>query len=302
LQWKKVNWVLDADIRGFFDTIDHEWLAKFIEHRVGDRRVLRLIRKWLRAGVVEEGKWVASEVGSPQGATISPLLANIYLHYALDLWANQWRKRHARGEVIIVRYADDFIVGFQHRGDAELFLAELRERLAKFKLELHPEKTRLIAFGKFANLDRRRRGLEGKPETFNFLGFTHICAVNKLGRFMLRRHTMRERVRVKLKALKAEMQRRRHHPIPEQGGWLGSVVRGHIAYFGVPTNASQVASFRTQVARNWHRSLLRRSQRSRLDWGRMSRLIARWLPSAQTVHPWPQLRFDVRTQDKSPVR
>ena len=264
--------------------------------------MLRLIRKWLSAGVMEEGKWVASEVGSPQGATISPLLANIYLHYTLDLWAQQWRKRHAHGDIIIVRYADDFIVGFQHRGDAELFLTELRERLARFRLELHPEKTRLIAFGKLATLDRQRRGLKGKPETVNFLGFTHICAVSKLGKFMLRRHTMRERVRAKLKALKAEMQRRRHHSLPEQGRWLGSVVRGHIAYFGVPTNVSQVASFRTQVARNWHRSLLRRSQRSRLDWGRMGRHISRWLPSARTVHPWPEQRFDVRTQGKSRVR
>ena len=299
---KKVGWVLDADIRGFFDTIDHEWLVKFVEHRIQDRRVLRLIQKWLGAGVMEEGKWAASEVGTPQGATISPLLANIYLHYVLDLWAAQWRKKRATGEMIIVRYADDFIVGFQRREDAELFLAELRERLAKFRLELHPEKTRLIAFGRFALLDRQRRGLKGSPETFNFLGFTHICAVSKRGRFVLGRHTMRQRLTAKLKLLKAEMLRRRHQPIPQQGKWLASVVRGHMAYYAVPTNILPVGSFRNQVAKSWHRALLRRSQRSRLDWSRMGRLINRWLPTVRIIHPWPDERFDVRTQGKSRVR
>jgi RNA-directed DNA polymerase len=298
---KKVNWVLDADIRGFFDAIDHGWLVKFVEHRVGDRRVLRLIQKWLTAGVMENGKWTESEEGSPQGATVSPLLANIYLHYALDIWVHQWRKKQAHGDVIVVRYADDFIVGFQHRADAERFLAELRERLAKFRLELHPDKTRLIAFGRFALLDRQRRGEAGSPETFNFLGFTHICARPRTGRFLLR-HTMRTRMTAKLHAVKTEMQRRRHQPIPEQGVWLASVVRGHVAYYGVPTNSKAIDAFRTQVAKSWHRALRRRSQRARLTWNRMGRLIARWLPTARIVHPWPDSRFDVSTRGKSPVR
>ncbi len=299
---KKVNWVLDADIRGFFDAIDHEWLTKFVEHRVGDGRVLRLIQKWLRAGVMEDGKWTQSEVGSPQGATVSPLLANIYLHYVLDLWVQQWRTRHACGDVIVVRYADDFIVGFQHRRDAERFLVELRERFAKFKLELHPDKTRLIAFGRFALLDRQRNGLPGQPETFNFLGFTHISGRTKKGAFVLKRQTMRQRLAAKLHHVSTELQRRRHQPPREQGRWLHSVVRGHLAYYGVSTNGPTLESFRTQVIKSWHRSLRRRGDRRRLTWQRMGRLITRWIPSVRLVHPWPQRRFDVRTQGKSPVR
>ncbi len=300
---RKVSWVLDADIRGFFDAIDHEWLVKFIEHRIGDQRILRLIQKWLSAGVMENGKWTQSEVGSPQGATVSPLLANIYLHYALDLWVQQWRRRQAHGEVIIVRFADDFIVGFQSRTDAERFVAELRERLAKFRLELHPDKTRLIAFGRFALRDRERRGEAGMPETFNFLGFTHICGRNlKAGRYQVQRRTLRKRMTAKLHEVKAEMQRRRHQPIPDQGRWLASVLRGHFAYYGVPTNYHALDAFRRTVARQWHRSLRRRSQRSSLDWNRMRRLVARWLPSTTIVHPWPSQRFRVRTQGKSPVR
>jgi group II intron reverse transcriptase/maturase len=300
---RKVSWVLDADIRGYFDAIDHEWLVKFVEHRVGDRRVLRLIQKWLKAGVMEDGKWTQSETGSPQGATVSPLLANVYLHYVLDLWVQRWRKQRALGEVIIVRYCDDFIVGFQHRTDAERFLAELRERLAKFRLELHPEKTRLIEFGRFALRDRERRGQSGSPETFNFLGFTHICGRNlKAGRYQVQRRTMRKRMTAKLREVKADLQRRRHLPIQDQGRWLASVVRGHCAYYGVPTNYPALDAFRSTVARLWHRSLLRRSQRSRLNWTRMSRVIAHWLPSATIVHPWPTQRFRVNTQGKSPVR
>jgi len=300
---RKVSWVLDADIRGFFDAIDHGWLVKFVEHRVGDRRVLRLIQKWLSAGVMENGEWAKSEVGSPQGATVSPLLANIYLHYVLDLWVQQWRKRQARGEVIVVRYADDFIVGFQHRTDAERFLTELRERLAKFRLELHPDKTRLIAFGRFALRDRQTRGQAGSPETFNFLGFTHICGHNlKAGRYQVQRRTMRSRMTAKLHEVKAEMQRRRHQPIPDQGRWLAAVVRGHMAYYGVPTNYTALDAFRRTVARNWFRSLRRRSQRRRLIWKRMSRIVARWLPSTHIVHPWPSQRFRVSTRGKSPVR
>jgi len=302
IQKKKVNFVLDADIRGFFDAIDHGWLVKFIEHRVGDRRVLRLIQKWLSAGVMEHGKWTDTEMGSPQGATVSPLLANVFLHYVLDLWVQQWRNRSARGDLIVVRYCDDFIVGFQHRSDAERFLKELRERLTKFRLELHPDKTRLIAFGRFALLDQQRRGQAGSPETFNFLGLTHICARSRKGEYQLRRHTMRKRMTAKLHEVSTGMQRRRHQPIPDQGRWLAAVLRGHYAYYGVPTNIDALDSFRREVARGWYRSLRRRSQRSRLDWTRMNRLVARWLPSARIVHPWPSQRFKVRTQAKSPVR
>jgi len=299
---RKVNWVLDADIRGFFDAIDHGWLMKFVEHRVGDRRILRLIQKWLTAGVMENGTWTESKVGSPQGATVSPLLANIYLHYALDLWAQQWRTRQARGDVVIVRYADDFIVGFQHRTDAERFLSELRGRLAQFRLELHSEKTRLIAFGRFTLLDRQRRGQSGSPETFNFLGFTHVCGRARSGSFVLVRHTMRKRMTAKLHEVTTEMQRRRHLPITDQGRWLAAVVRGHLAYYGVPTNPRALDAFRRTVARHWYRSLRRRSQRRRLDWNRMRRIVARWLPSIRIVHPWPAQRLRVSTQGKSPVR
>ena len=299
---KKVNWVLDADIRGYFDAIDHGWLMKFVEHRVGDTRVLRLIQQWLAAGVMENGEWTPSQEGSPQGATISPLLANVYLHYVLDLWTQRWRTKAAHGDVVIVRYADDFLVGFQHRDDAERFQKELRERLATFRLELHPTKTRLIAFGRFALSNRRDRSLGGKPETFNFLGLTHLCGRSRSGRFLLRRQTERKRMTVKLQQVKTELLRRRHQSIPEQGRWLSAVVRGHTAYYGVPTNGHPVAAFRTQVARHWHRALLRRSQRRRMPWVRMQRLVARWLPPARISHPWPEQRFDGRTRGKSPVR
>jgi group II intron reverse transcriptase/maturase len=299
---KKVNWVLDADIRGFFDTIDHGWLVKFLEHRIGDRRVLRLVQQWLAAGVLEEGTWMESEVGAPQGATVSPLLANIYLHYVLDLWAQRWRKRRAHGDVVIVRYADDFIVGFQHRSDAEQFREELGQRLAAFGLALHADKTRLLAFGRFARASRVERGLSRKPETFSFLGLTHICGRSRAGKFLLRRKTERKRMTAKLRVVATEMQRRRHHSIPEQGRWLGAVVRGHCAYYGVPTNVHALGAFRTQLARHWYRALRRRSQRHRLDWRRMDRHVRRWFPPARITHPWPEQRFDVRTRGKSPVR
>ncbi|WP_237077285.1 group II intron reverse transcriptase/maturase [Myxococcus xanthus] len=298
---KKTTWVLDADIRGFFDAIDHGWLMKFVAHRIADNRVLRLIQKWLRAGVMEKGTWAATEQGTPQGATISPLLANIYLHYVFDLWAQQWRKRQARGEVIIVRYADDFIVGFQNRSDAEQFLKSLRERLRKFSLELHPEKTRLLMFGRYAEKMRAERGL-GKPETFSFLGLTHICGRTGRGKFLLIRRTMRKRMQAKLREVKAELQRRRHLSIPEQGAWLRAVVRGYFAYHAVPTNGRALLSFRTQVIRLWQRSLRRRGQRDRTNWEKMGRLVRRWMPPARILHPWPEERFDVRTRGKSPVR
>ncbi len=266
---RRVNWVLDADIRGFDDAIDHGWLRKFLEHRIADKRVLALIQKWLSAGVIEDGSWAACEEGTPQGASASPLLANVYLHYVFDLWAQQWRRRQARGDVVIVRFADDFIVGFEHRGDAERFDADLRERFAKFALKLHADKTRLIEFGRFAAQNRKARGL-GRPETFDFLGFTHICAKTRNGRFMLKRITISKRMRAKLREVKHSLMQRRHLPIPEQGRWLASVVRGHLAYYAVPGNIDAVAAFRTQATRHWYRALRRRSQRSRLDWTRMN--------------------------------
>jgi RNA-directed DNA polymerase len=297
---RKVSWVLDADIRGFYDAIDHGWLLQFLEHRIADKRVLRLIRKWLKAGVIENGEWSETPEGTAQGASVSPLLANVYLHYVFDLWADQWRRRYARGDVVIVRFADDYIVGFQHRDDAERFLAELRGRLARFSLELASEKTRLIEFGRFAAERRKARGL-GKPETFGFLGFTHICGKTKNGRFQLKRITEAKRLRAKLREVKTELMRRRHLPVPEQGRWLGSVVRGHLAYYAVPGNGKAVNAFRFLVIRHWHWALRRRSQRSRLNWKRMSRLTQRWLPPVRIMHPWPDARFHARIQARSPV-
>jgi RNA-directed DNA polymerase len=298
---KKVNWVLDADIRDFFTNIDHGWLETFLEHRIADKRVLRLVRKWLSAGVIEDGNWSQTMEGAPQGASVSPLLANVYLHYVFDLWAEWWRRRHARGDVIIVRWADDFIVGFEQQDDARRFLADLRERLVKFGLELHPDKTRLIEFGRFAAQNRQARGL-GKPETFDFLGFTHICATMRDGRFWVRRITISKRMRAKLREVKDELKVRRHQPIPDQGQWLASVVRGHRTYYAVPGNRAAVATFRTQVTKLWHEALERRSQRTRINWARMDRLATRWLPPARVMHPFPEARFRVRTQGRSPVR
>ncbi len=291
---KKVNWVLDADISDFFSKLDHAWLKKFLEHRIADRRVLRLIQKWLNAGVIEDGEWSKTLEGTPQGASASPLLANVYLHYVFDRWVRQWRRRHAQGDMVVTRFADDFVVGFQHLGDAKRFLAELRKRFAKFNLELHPDKTRLIEFGRFAAQDRKERGL-GKPETFDFLGFTHICGKTKDGRFWLRRITITKRMRAKLKELKVELRRRRHQSIPEQGCWLASVVRGHLAYYAVPGNIDAVSAFRDQVRRHWRQALRRRSQRSRLTWERFGRIDSKWLPPARIVHPHPLVRFDART-------
>jgi RNA-directed DNA polymerase len=298
---RRVNWVLDADIRDFFTRLDRGWLEEFLEHRIADRRVLRLIRKWLKAGVIEDGVWSETVEGTPQGASASPLLANVYLHYAFDLWAERWRRRQARGDMIVVRFADDYIAGFEHEEDARRFLAELRDRLARFGLELAPEKTRLIEFGRFAAERRRARGL-GKPETFQFLGFTHICGKARDGRFMVKRITSKKRMRAKQQQVRDELRRRRHQPIPEQGQWLGSVVRGHRAYYAVPGNRAAVAAFRTQATRDWYEVLRRRSQRTRLDWKRMNRLATRWLPPAEVMHPFPNARFDARTRGRSPVR
>ena len=298
---KKVNWVLDADIRDFFTSLDQGWLERFLGHRVADRRVLRLIGKWLGAGVIENGTWSKTPEGSPQGASVSPLLANVYLHYVLDLWADWWRRRHARGDMIIVRFADDFIAGFEHLGDARQFLRDLRDRFARFALELHPGKTRLIEFGRFAAARRAARGA-GKPETFDFLGFTHICAKTRAGRFQVRRITISKRMRAKLKEVKDQLKQRRHEPVPEQGRWLGSVVRGHMAYYAVPGNIRAVRTFRTQVTRHWRAALQSRSQRGYLNWNRMNRLATRWLPPPRILHPYPDERFHVRTRGRSPVR
>ena len=301
IERSKVNWVLDADIRDFFGQLDRVWLERFLQHRIADRRVLRLIQKWLAAGVIEDGEWSKTEQGTAQGASVSPLLANIYLHYVFDLWAHQWRRRHARGDVILTRFADDYIAGFQHRDDAERFLHDLRERFAKFGLELHPEKTRLIEFGRFAARDRKARGL-GKPEPFEFLGFTHACVNKSTGWFVLRRVTSKQRMRAKLSEVKTELRRRQHLPVPEQGRWLASVIRGHCNYYAVPGNSDAINVFRDQATRHWYWALKRRSQRHRLNWARMHRIAKRWLPPAHVTHPNPAERFDARTQGRSPVR
>jgi RNA-directed DNA polymerase len=288
---RKVNWVLDADIRGFFDTIDHGWLLKFIAHRVADPRVLRLIRKWLRAGVSEDGQWSQTEVGTPQGSVLSPLLANVYLHYAFDQWVQQWRTKFATGGVIVVRYADDFIVGFQYRCDAERFLKELRERLQKFGLALHPDKTRLIEFGRFAARDRQRRG-DGKPETFDFLGFTHLCGRKRQSKgFTVKRQTIAKRLRAKIRTVKTTLWKKRHLPLPDQGRWLRGVVQGYFNYFAIPGNLSSLATFLRETERHWLRSLRRRSQRHRLSWRRFRGIVGRWLPRPKILHPYPNDRF-----------
>ena len=298
---RKVNWVLDADIRGFFDAIDHEWMMKFIEHRVADQRVLRHIKKWLNAGVLEDGVRTRTEQGTPQGGSVSPLLSNVYLHYVFDLWADHWRQKRAQGDVIVVRFADDFVVGFQYRSDAERFLEELKERLLKFSLELHADKTRLIEFGRFAAEDRKRRG-EGKPESFDFLGFTHSCDKTRDGKFIVLRQTMRQRMRTKLSVLKEALRARWHVPIHEVGPWLRSVLVGHYTYYGVPRNSRKLSAFRHQVFRLWYLSLRRRSQRTRNLWARMNRLAGRYLPQPRIYHPYPDRRLCVTTQGRSPVR
>ncbi len=294
IEHHKVNWVLDADIRGFFDNIDHEWMLRFLEHRIADRRILRLIRKWLRAGVSEDGQWSRTTVGTPQGSVISPLLANVFLHYVLDLWANQWRERHARGSVIIVRYADDFVMGFQSQVDAERFLRELQARMEKFGLQLHPEKTRLIEFGRYAAERREKRG-DGKPQSFNFLGFTHCCGKTRKGTFTVKRKTIAKRLRAKLLEIKQQLRFRMHSKVSEVGSWLRSVVRGWLNYHAVPGNINCLDEFCTQVERLWLRVLRRRSQKGRSwSWSRFQRLARRWMPKAQILHPYPAARFAVK--------
>jgi len=291
---KKVNWVLDLDIRAFFDRIDHAWMIKFVEHRIGDGRIVRLIQKWLKAGVMEQGRWFETEAGTPQGAVISPILANLYLHHVLDLWVDQWRRKQARGDVIIVRYADDAVLGFQHRHEAERFLEQLRERLGKFGLELHPEKTRLIEFGRYAAERREKRG-QGKPETFNFLGFTHMCGTShKAGYFVVQRKTIGKRMAAKLKEIKAQLQQRMHESIEDTLRWLQSVVRGYFQYHAVPGNEQRMRAFRKDVLRLWLRQLRRRSQRSRWTWAHFLERLAVQIPFARVEHPYPNVRFDAK--------
>src|SRR5487761_1236994 len=289
---KRVNWVLDADIRGFFDHLDRDWLMKFLRHRIADERSLSVVTRWLNAGVLEDGAWSDSGEGTMQGGSLSPLLANIYLHYVLDLWADHWRKTQARGNVIVARFADDFIVGFQYQDDAERFLGELRGRLAKFALELHPDKTRLVEFGPLAARTRKARG-EGKPETFPFLGFRHIARITR-GRFWIQRVTDKKKMTAKLKQVKTEMMRRLPLPVAEQGRWLAQVISGHQQYYAVPGNFKAVQAFRTQVTRHWRHALKRRSQNSRINWDRVNRLASRYLPRTRIRHPWPDKRFAAR--------
>jgi RNA-directed DNA polymerase len=289
---KKVNWILDLDVRDFFGTVSHAWLIRFMKHRIGDERILRLIRKWLKAGVLEEGVVTESEDGTPQGASVSPLLANIYLHYVFDLWAQQWRKRRATGDMTIVRFADDAVLGFEHEAEARSFLEELRARFAEFSLSLHPDKTRLIEFGRHAAANREKRGC-GKPETFTFLGFTFICGKSRKGRFLIRRKTRADRMQVTLKRIKEELRWRMHESIPEQGRWLGQVVRGYFAYHGVPTNRPALRSFLIGVTERWRHTLSRRSQRGKVTWERMTQIANDWLPQPRILHPWPSQRFNV---------
>jgi group II intron reverse transcriptase/maturase len=289
---KKVNWILDADIRSFFDTISQEWLVRFLEHRIGDRRIIHLIQKWLKVGILEDGVVTASDTGTGQGSVISPLLANVYMFYAFDLWAERWRRREATGDVIIVRYADDFIVGFEHEADARRFLEEMRERLGKFALTLHPEKTRLIEFGRNAADSRKRRGL-AKPETFNFLGFTFICGKSRRGGFLVKRKSRRDRMRAKLRVIKQELRQRMHQPIPQQGKWLKQVVAGYFRYHAVPTNSHALVQFRDGVATRWRRLLSRRSQKGGQPWTGFAMLADHWLPRPRILHPWPNQRFAV---------
>jgi group II intron reverse transcriptase/maturase len=288
---RKVSWILDLDIRSYFDKIQHSWLVQFVEHRIGDRRVVRLIQKWLKAGVIEQGQWHEAEEGSPQGAVISPILANLYLHYALDLWVEAWRKKRARGDMILVRYADDAVLGFEHRKDAEQFLEQLRERLAKFGLELHPQKTRLIEFGRFAAVRREGRG-EGKPETFNFLGFTHICGTNyRTGKFTIHRKTVSKHMAAKLKEIRVQLRKRMHARIPGTVKWLQQVVRGFFQYHAVPGNGARMRAFRNAVLRSWLWALRRRSQRQRMTWERLKARLEPLLPPVQVLHPYPDARF-----------
>src|SRR6266852_4774397 len=296
-----LNEIYEADFKGFFDHVSHEWLLKFIEHRVADDRMLRLIQKWLKAGVSEDGEWAETTVGTPQGAVVSPLLANVYLHYVFDLWGEVWREKVAQGDMIVVRYADDLVAGFQHQTDAERFLCDFVGRLAKFGLEIHPEKTRLIEFGRFAASDRQKRG-KGKPETFTFLGFTHYCGRNPKGHFVVWRRTATKRMRARLQAIKQELRRKMHESVAQVGAWLKRVVDGYYRYHAVPGNLSVLGRFRERLCRYWRRILRRRSQRRKPDWEQLRPIFDRWLPRPRTLHPYPDVRFDARIQGRSRMR
>ncbi len=289
----KVNWILEVDVQRFFDEVSQDWLIRFLKHRIADPRILRLIQKWLKAGILEDGVVTVSDKGTGQGSVISPLLANIYLHYSLDLWAERWRRREATGDMIIVRYADDVVAGFEHESDARCFWDAMRERLQEFSLTLHPEKTRLIEFGRRAATNRRQRGL-GKPETFDFLGFTFICGKSLRGKFLLKRRSRRDRMKAKLKEVAGELRRRMHQPIPEQGAWLKQVVTGYFAYHAVPTNWAALGAFRAEITERWRWTLHRRSEKSALTWARMKKLADDWLPKPRILHPWPNQRFAVK--------
>jgi len=299
---KAVNWVLDADIQGFFDAMSHDWILRFLRHRIADKRILRLVAKWLKVGITENGSAKRSSRGAPQGAVISPILANIYLHYAFDLWSHAWRRTRASGDVIIIRYADDIVLGFRHEHEARAFLQDLQTRLRKFELALHPEKTRLIRFGRYAAEHRKRLG-QGKPETFDFLGFTHFCTRSRISKsFVIGRKTIKKRMRSQLKAIKMELRRRWHDPIAMTGSWLNRVLIGHLNYYAVPLNARSVTWFFSRVQKLWRRALRRRSQRALMNWERFSRLVERFFPPIRIVHPLPCHRFDARTRGRSPVR
>jgi group II intron reverse transcriptase/maturase len=299
---RKVNWILDLDIKSFFDKIEHEWMIRFVEHRIGDQRIVRLIQKWLKAGVMEQEQWSETKEGTPQGSVISPCLANLYLHHVLDLWVDAWRKKQAKGDVIIVRYADDAVLGFQHKDEADRFLSELRERLAKFGLELHPEKTRLIEFGRYATERRDKRG-EGKPETFNFLGFTHICGTShRTGYFTVKRKTMGKRMAAKLKDIKAKLRVRLHGSIGDTARWLKAVVSGYFQYHAIPDNEERLKAFRHDVLRLWLKQLRRRSQRHRWTWKRFYEKLGALLPEVEILQPYPDVRFDAKIRGKNRVR
>jgi group II intron reverse transcriptase/maturase len=289
---RPISWIVDADISAYFDSIDHDWLLKFLHHRIADQRLLRLVKKWLKAGIIEDGKRIKAERGTPQGAVISPLLANIYLHYVFDTWAQHWRTHHARGEVIVVRYADDSVLGFQHEAEAQRFLEAMRDRFAKFGLTLHPQKTRLIEFGRNAEQRRKKRG-EGRPASFDFLGFTHCCSKTRQGGFKILRRTIKKRLRATLAAIREALKRRRHEPIGHVGAWLMRVMRGYFNYYAVPDNLKRLAGFRDEVCRAWRAALSRRSQKGKMTWARFGRLAKKYLPSVRRVHPYPSQRFRV---------
>ncbi len=299
---RRVNWVLDADIQGFFDAMAHSWIVRFLKHRIADKRILRLIVKWLKVGIFEDGRVTSCSCGAPQGAVISPLLANVYLHYGYDLWVHRWRRTTATGDVIVIRYADDTIVGFQHEHEARTFLEDLKERLGLFDLTLHPAKTRLIRFGRHAIKQRQRRG-EGKPETFDFLGFTHFCTRSrKWGSFVIGRKTIKKRMIATLRTIKIELRRRMHDSIAKTGAWVARVLRGHLNYFAVSGNDPSLWWFFKEVRWRWLKTLKRRSQKAFLNWERFTSLTDQFFPPIRVLHPLPCHRFDARTRGRSPVR